>query len=556
MKKLLLVFLLAVFCSALGQNRKGMFQLDANSSQHELYVSIPSVAIDRSETIDQLLFELSDAFLQLSNEYNILFEKGLSFSDEKIDEMILNAEKIGGNVQAILKLRTIFKVTIPNPTNVRLYDLATQLELLDEVEYSSLVSLQPVQPPFDIMPVTTNFETNQSYLGANPGVNMNYAWNLNAIGSGIKVRDVEYGFNKNHEELHQINTFLATGMTVNAGASVDYTEHGTATFGTVFAHRGNYGVSGLAYGATEMILFPEWQVSGYNRIFAISQSIANSTIGDLIIYEMQGVGQNGQYVPAEINSVIWDLTAAASTSGIVIVAAAGNGNQNLNSAYYQTYMNQGNSGAIIVGAGTSNLLHNKLFYSTHGTRVDVQGWGENVLTSGYGDAYIFGGDFNQYYTNFAGTSSATAMVAGCVAVLQSYHFGLAGTYLTGPEMRTILKNTGIAQGNVTSGNIGPLPNMQAAMQAIYDNYLLSVVAESSLEFTVYPNPVRNRLTIMCGSDVASDARVELYNALGQLVYQAVFSQSNEIDCSNFTNGFYFVKVIANGNSTTKKIIKR
>ena len=555
MKKLLLVFLLAVFCSAFGQNRKGIFQLDANSSKHELYVSIPSVAIDRLETIDQLLFELNDTFFQLSNEYNILYEKGLSISDEKLDEMILDAEKIGGNVQAILKLRTIFKVTIPNPTNERLYDLATQLELIDEVEYSSLVSLQPVSPPFDIMPVTPNFEGNQSYLGANPGINMNYAWNLNVNGSGIKVRDVEYGFNKNHEELHQINTFLATGMTVNAGASVDYTEHGTATFGTVMAHRGNYGVSGLAYGATEMILFPEWQVSGYNRVFAISQSIANSTIGDLIIYEMQGVGQNNQYVPAEINSVIWDLTAAASNSGIVIVAAAGNGNQNLNSTYYQTYINLGNSGAIIVGAGTANLLHNRISYSTYGTRVDVQGWGENVLTSGYGDAYIIGSDFNQYYTNFAGTSSATAMVAGCVAVLQSYHFSLTGSYLTGPQMRTILKDTGIPQGNAASGNIGPLPNMQAAMQAIYDNYLLSVATVNTIEFTVYPNPVQNRLTLMYGSDVSSEAKVELYNTLGQLIYQSTLSQSKEIDLSGFTNGFYFVKVVANGKSTTKKIIK-
>lgn len=555
MKKLLLVFLLAVFCSAFGQNRKGIFQLDANSSQHELYVSIPSVAIDRSESIDQLLFELNDTFFQLSNEYNILYEKGLSISDEKLDEMILDAEKIGGNVQAILKLRTIFKVIIPNPTNERLYELATQLELIDEVEYSSLVSLQPVSPPFDIMPMTPNFEGNQSYLGANPGINMNYAWNLNMNGSGIKVRDVEYGFNKNHEELHQINTFLATGMTVNAGASVDYTEHGTATFGTVMAHRGSYGVSGLAYGATEMILFPEWQVSGYNRIFAISQSIANSTIGDLIIYEMQGVGQNNQYVPAEINSVIWDLTAAASNSGIVIVAAAGNGNQNLNSTFYQTYINLGNSGAIIVGAGTANLLHNRISYSTYGTRVDVQGWGENVLTSGYGDAYIIGSDFNQYYTNFAGTSSATAMVAGCVAVLQSYHFSLTGSYLTGPQMRTILKDTGIPQGNAASGNIGPLPNMQAAMQAIYDNYVLSVATVNTIEFTVYPNPVQNRLTLIYGSDVSSEAKVELYNTVGQLVYQSTLSQSKEIDLSGFTKGFYFVKVVANGKSSTKKIIK-
>jgi len=554
-KKLFFLLLLIASFQIFGQNRKGMFQLDASSNSHELYVSIPSVILDESTNYNRLVFESNAALAELQGVYGISLEKGIPISENKLNEMIAAASKLNGDVQKISKLRTIFKVIIPNPTNERLFELATQLELIDEVEYSCLVSLQPIPPPFDIAPVTPNFESFQMYLGANPGVNMNYAWNLNVNGNGIKIRNIEYGFNKNHEELHQINTFLAAGMTINSAASIDYTEHGTATFGTVMGHKGLYGISGLAHGATEMILFPEWQISGYNRVFAVSQAIANSVLGDVVIYEMQTGGQSGQFVPAEFNGLIWDLTSAASASGIIIVAAAGNGNQNLNSAFYQNYMNLGNSGAIIVGAGTPNLSHNRISYSTYGTRVDVQGWGENVFTTGYGDAQNVGNDFNQYYTNFAGTSSATAMVAGCVAVLQSYHFSLTGNYLTGPQMRNLLKDTGIAQGTAVSGNIGPLPNMQAAMQAIYDDYLLSVATESNVEFTVYPNPVQNRMTIMCGSNVGSDAKVELYNALGQLVFQSIFSQSKEIDCSNLTNGFYFVKVTTNGKSTTKKIIK-
>ena len=555
MKKLFLIVLLITFCNSFGQNRKGMFQLDLNSNQHELYVSIPSVVLDGSTDYNRIVFETNSALAQLQEIYTITLEKGIPILEDKLEAMLATSHKIGGDSQKISKLRTIFKVIIPNPTNERLFELASQLELIDEVEYSCLLSLQPVQPPFDIAPVTPNFEPFQTYLGANPGVNITFAWNLNVTGSGIKIRDIEYGFNKNHEELHQINTFLATGMTINSAASVDFTEHGTATFGTVIGHKGLYGISGLAHGATEMILFPEWQISGYNRVFAVSQAIANSVLGDVIIYEMQTGGQGGQFVPAEFNTLVWDLTAAASASGIIVVAAAGNGAQNLNSTYYQNYMNLGNSGAIIVGAGTPNLSHNRISYSTYGTRVDVQGWGENVFTTGYGDAQNVGNDFNQYYTNFGGTSSATAMVAGCVVVLQSYHFSLTGGYLTGPQMRTILKDTGVPQGNAASGNIGPLPNIQAAMQAIYDNYALSVATENTIEFTVYPNPVQNQLTLMYGSEVAPEAKVELYNALGQLVYQSTLSQAKEIDCSTLMHGFYFVKVTANGKSTAKKIIK-
>jgi UDP-N-acetylmuramyl pentapeptide synthase len=60
---------------------------------------------------------------------------------------------------------------------------------------------------------------------------------------------------------------------------------------------------------------------------------------------------------------------------------------------------------------------------------------------------------------------------------------------------------------------------------------------------------------MYGSEVSSEAKVEVYNALGQLVFQSTLAASKEIDCSNFTNGFYFVKVTSNGKSSTKKIIK-
>ena len=46
-------------------------------------------------------------------------------------------------------------------------------------------------------------------------------------------------------------------------------------------------------------------------------------------------------------------------------------------------------------------------------RVDLQGWGERVCSTGYGDYELVGGDSNQAYTaDFAGTSSASPLVAG------------------------------------------------------------------------------------------------------------------------------------------------
>lgn len=553
------IFIVLVFSVAesFSQNRKGQFHLTQSSDTHELYVRFSSTIRLTTTDYEESVKSQIEGFESLQNDYSITLEKGILISEESLSIMEQNALKYHGDASAVLHLKNILKVSIPNPTNERLFELAKKLEELSKVDYCSLLSLEPIKPPFDIMPVTPNFETNQTYLAANPGVNMQHAWNLGLNGSGIKVRNVEYGFNKNHEEFHQINAFLATGMTVNANASVDYTEHGTAVFGIVFAHKGNYGISGMAHGATEMILFPEWQQSGYNRVFAVSQSIQNSSPGDVIIFEMQTGGQNDQYVPAEYNNVIWDLTLAASNSGIIIVAAAGNGNQNLNSAFYQPYMNRGDSGAIIVGAGTSTLAHNKLWYSTHGTRVDLQAWGENVYATGYGDAVTIGGDFNQRYTNFAGTSSATPIVASCAIVLQSYHFSLNGTYLTGPQMRDLLKITGIAQGNPNAGNIGPIPNMQAAVQKVYDDYvLLNLPSNNFTNFTVYPNPATSQIVLMVSNELSKNAQLEVFNALGQLVSQSLLPESRELDISGFTSGIYFLKVTDGNQATVKKVIKK
>lgn len=48
---------------------------------------------------------------------------------------------------------------------------------------------------------------------------------------------------------------------------------------------------------------------------------------------------------------------------------------------------------------------------------DVQGWGEKVLTTGFGDLYSAEGPDLYYTSTFSGTSSATPMVAGVAALL-------------------------------------------------------------------------------------------------------------------------------------------
>ncbi|HSD14627.1 MAG TPA: S8/S53 family peptidase [Flavobacterium sp.] len=553
MKKAILLFFF--FNSLLfAQNRKGEFRLAPNTQQHELYVSFDESVVFNDENYNSVLVQLPEIKL-LIEEFSVQFRKGIVISDDKTDELYKAAKQNGHDGKSISKLSNILKVTIDNPSNERLMVLASRLEKSDVVTYSCLMPLQPIAPPSDIAPATPNFESFQTYLDVNPGVDMYYAWGLGLTGAGIRIRDVEYGFNKNHEELVDRNAFIAPGMNISSSATPSYTEHGTSVFGIMYADKGTYGVSGMAYDAMEMLLFPEWQQTGYNRVNAVSQAIASSAAGDVIVYEMQAYGQSGNYVPAEFDNVVWDLTKAATDAGIIIVEAAANGNQNLDSAYYASYMSRGNSGAIIVGAGTDDLAHNRISYSTYGSRVDVQGWAANVRACGNGDLIMIAGDFNQGYTNFSGTSSATPIVASCVVVLHSYYHSLTGVYMSPLQMRSLLQSTGISQGTAVAGNIGPLPNMQAAILQINQN--LNVSDNEKLVFTVFPNPVNDKLKIVFPQSVGDNAKFEIFTALGQKVMDySLQSGHNEFSVEQLPQGVYFVKVTDGKKTCSKKIIKR
>ena len=96
----------------------------------------------------------------------------------------------------------------------------------------------------------------------------------------------------------------------------------------------------------------------------------------------------------------------------------------------------------------------------------MQGWGENVTTTGYGDAYNPTNDVRRYYTkSFNGTSSATPIVAGAVLVIQGVRKACGLPPATSLEMRDLLVRTGTRQGSPRSKHIGPLPNVQAALTA-------------------------------------------------------------------------------------------
>eukprot|EP01052_Picozoa_sp_SAG31_P017418 SAG31_NODE_1190_length_9465_cov_4.082746_10_plen_119_part_00 len=86
--------------------------------------------------------------------------------------------------------------------------------------------------------------------------------------------------------------------------------------------------------------------------------------------------ETGAGGPPESVEGIWLILRVAADANVVVVSAAGNGNQDLDGDDYAEFRSWGDSGSTLVGAGDSTIEHNKLSFSTHGTRVDVHAWGE------------------------------------------------------------------------------------------------------------------------------------------------------------------------------------
>jgi len=242
--------------------------------------------------------------------------------------------------------------------------------------------------------------------------------------------------------------------------------------GELIATANKFGVTGLTRGSAIGLANAFALDTGYTPANAVNLARQNLSAGDVILLEQQWQGIPGTgseavaYVPSEYLASVYDAIKLATQSGIIVVEAAGNGGVNLDNTAYTAPFPDGkaDSGAIIVGAGSggcSSPANSRLSFSTYGARVNLQGWGQCVTTTGYGS--LFNGGTNARYTaGFNGTSSAAPIVASAAALYSSVFQARApgGVAPTPQAVRKRLVDTGTVQG--AGGHVGPLPNVAAA----------------------------------------------------------------------------------------------
>lgn len=404
-----------------------------------------------------------------------------------------------------------------NLKNRRGVELVYAEEIPQPLGLTTIAVAKDVPQPLGLE-TTPDLSGVQGYLKSysrHGGVDAEYAWQQGITGQDVILVDGEQDWDFAHLDVtYDSSIFVTNGLCDNPESTSSVCRsimnHGTAVAGVITGkhQETSIGVKGIA---------PDLKFNAGSS--SISYFLAALTDGDPSNYEMPpgtiflieiGRACNSQAACLPMEVSLFDFTAIqqATAAGITVISGAANGSKNLDvPSDYESLLpsdqivdlSQNDSGSILVGAsqgvgwppvyvdGCQNGgAHTLLNESNYGTPVDLFAWGCSVVTAGYGypgnpyEWFPISGwptppnsDPHAYFMNsFGGTSSATAIVGGAAALLQSYakrEMGEPETrYLMPSAIKNLLYSSGHPQAG-SGGNIGRQPDVPSAFAA-FDSY--------------------------------------------------------------------------------------
>lgn len=400
-------------------------------------------------------------------------------------------------------LSTYYRVQAPDE---RLDALAKRLRSMDIVEAAYVKpaaelaqKINELLPkPEEAPPSTPDFTSRQKYLDPAPvGIDARYAWTQpGGGGQNVRIIDIEGAWRFTHEDLLKNQGGVVGGV---QSSSEVWRNHGTAVVGEFGGDQNTFGVTGISPDANVRAISI---FGGIGSSGAIRKAADMLEPGDIILielhypgprYNFQQRGDQKGYIAVEWWPDEFDAIKYATSKGIIVVEAAGNGAENLDDALYNKpatgfpagwtnpfNRNNRDSGAILVGAGNPPAgthgrsvqpIFNEQYvdrarcgFSNYGALIDAQGWGWEVTSCGYGDLQGGSSEDVWYTDQFSGTSSASPIIVGALACVQGILRSKGVKPMNPAQARKCLRNTGSTQADApnrpASHRIGNRPNIR------------------------------------------------------------------------------------------------
>jgi hypothetical protein len=325
---------------------------------------------------------------------------------------------------------------------------------------------------------TPDFEVLQTYLDQPgqrwKGMNIRTVWDQQVIGRGARVHFSDGGLYPNHEDLRGNPDLHVVGLSPN-----DNPHHGTASVGLLLARSNAFGMTGICH-ASELYMYDNRATDTRDQWQTPKDLLRHVRPGDIVAVNRQTANINvlSTFLPSLHDQLWWDSTRALTQRGAVVVNAASNGSNatdaskgvtrgyGVDLSQWRYFEDLGDADAILIGACQSwdGKAHQ---YSNYGYRYRMlNAWGDSVATLGYGELQDKAGNDRDYTNTYAGTSSATPLVTGALALIQSYAIEHHHIYLNANQMHLLVMESGYLDATLPHTDVLPMgarPNVHGAL---------------------------------------------------------------------------------------------
>ena len=263
-------------------------------------------------------------------------------------------------------------------------------------------------------------------------INVEEVWDDNNLGAGINVAVVDDGMDYTHEDL-SANVDTTRNHDYTAGEGEDTTnifdpleDHGTAVAGLIAARDNSLGVRGVAPRATLYGYNLLLDITDANRADAMKRNLATTGVSNNSWGFYDGPGLDPA-PPLWREAVNTGISEGFGGKGIFYAWAAGNGALRGDYSSLEEYVNHHGVTAVCA----VNDQGQRSVYSEEGANLWVCAPSRDSTRDRHGITTTDNDDL--YRDDFGGTSAATPIVSGVVALVRS-----ANTALTWRDVKLIL----------------------------------------------------------------------------------------------------------------------